>query len=115
MGAKNKVIAGDYTGKMVSSSFGQTFIILGFNKNLYLDKYSVATYELIDEAHNKSAANVFGRAVVGSMFGGLGAIAGATTTKSKGIYTIAVSFNDGKKSLIEVDDKIYKAFIAAVF
>lgn len=115
MKARNKVIAGNFMNKMVSTSFNQTFIILDWSKNLYLDKYSVAAYEVMNEEHGKSAANVLGRAAVGSLFGGLGAIAGAVTAKNKGIYTVAISFTDGNKSLIEIDEKIYKAFIAAMF
>lgn len=114
MGAKNKVIAGDYNGGLVSTFLGITSIGLGFS-SITIDKNSVECYEVVDESSRKSAASVAGRAIVGSLFGGVGAIAGALSAKSKGIHTIAISFKDGKKSLIEVDDKIYKAIIKAVF
>lgn len=42
-------------------------------------------------------------------------IGGAISAKNKGIYQIAIQFKDGKKSLIEVDDKIYKTLIKSCF
>jgi hypothetical protein len=38
----------------------------------------------------------------------MGRLAGLSA-KSKGTHTIALVFKDGKKSLIEVDDKIHSA------
>ena len=116
MGAKNKVIAGDYLGKMVCTSFGETRIILGFSETIVIDKYNVESYEVVDETSRKSAASAAGRAFVGSLLiGGVGLLAGALSAKSKGVHTIAILFKDGKKSLIEVDDKIYKSIMTAVF
>ena len=115
MSAKNKVIAGDYAGKMISSSFGETRIMIGFSSNIIIDKMNVESYEVIDETSRKSATSVAGRALVGSLFGGVGMIAGALSAKSKGVHTLAILFKDGKKSLIEVDDKIYKNIMTAIF
>ena len=115
MGAKNKVIAGDYMGKMISCSFGVTNIIIGFSNSVIINKYSVESYEVIDESSRKSATSIAGRALVGSLFGGIGAIAGALSAKSKGVHLLAILFKDGKKSLIEVDDKIYKNIMTAMF
>jgi hypothetical protein len=42
-------------------------------------------------------------------------LAGAMSAKNKGTYHIAVEFHDGKKSLIEADDKKYKAILKACF
>ena len=33
----------------------------------------------------------------------------------KGVYQVAIMFKDGNKSLIECDDKIYKAIIKSCF
>ena len=116
MGAKNKVIAGDYEGKMISSSFGKTRIMIGFSNNVIIDKWNVDSYEVIDETSRKSATSGAIRgALVGSLFGGVGMIAGALSAKSKGVHTLAILFKDGKKSLIEVDDKIYKSIMTAIF
>ncbi len=49
------------------------------------------------------------------MLGPVGAVAGVMSAKNKGTYQIAIKFKNGEKSLIEVDDKIYKAIIQACF
>ena len=89
--------------------------MIGFSKNLVINKDNVEAYDVIDESSRKSAASVAGRVIVGSLFGGIGVIAGALSAKSKGVHIVALSFNDGKKSLIEVDDKIYKSIMKVLF
>lgn len=114
--AKNAVIAGDYTGKLLSCTSGRVFISLGFLKNLELTNQTVASTELITDEHRKSAASGIARGLVGgALLGPVGMLAGGISAKSKGIYQIAVQFHDGKRSLLEVDDKIYKALIAKTF
>lgn len=114
--AKNKVISGDYTGCMVSQSFGYPYIIVGFNKTINLNKDNVETYEVLDETKTKSATNIATRGLIGGfLLGPAGLLAGALTAKSKGAYIIAIQFKDGKKSLLEVDEKIYKAIVKQLF
>ena len=48
------------------------------------------------------------------MLGPVGLLAGLSA-KNKGIYTVAIKFKDGKNSLLEVDDKFYKALIKTMF
>lgn len=117
MSAKNKVIAGDYIGKQVlGGGVSQAGIALSFIKQLYLNETTVESYEVIADEHNKSAASGAMRGVVGgALLGGAGMIAGALSAKEKGIYTISIQFKDGKKSLIEVDEKLYKAIVQACF
>lgn len=115
MGAKNKVIAGDYQGKQVSSTFGIVMISVGLGRSIVLDKTTVEDYELMDESHKKSAVSAVGRGLVGGfLLGPVGLLAGLSA-KSKGIQIVAVQFKDGKKSLIEMDDKIYKGFMTKCF
>lgn len=114
--AKNKVIAGDYNGKKVDQSLGLAYISVGFLKNLDLTKKNVAQYELITDEHQKSAASGVARGIVGgAILGPVGMLAGGLSAKTNGIYNIAVEFSDGKKSLIECDDKIYKAIMKGCF
>lgn len=118
MGAKNAVIAGDYDSKSITLTTGGTLpIILVDNKtSIEMNKFFVDNYELITDEHRRSAASGVGRGLVGgALLGPVGMLAGAMSAKSKGIYQIAIQFKDGKKSLIEVDDKIYKALIKACF
>ena len=116
--AKNKVIAGDYEKKDVSLSGGKAVINLGgwpIHKKIQLDKTTVESYDVVDESSHKSAASAVGRAAVGGFLLGPVGLAAALSAKSKGIHTVAIQFKDGHRSLLEVDDKIYKAIMTKVF
>jgi len=115
MGAKNMVVAGDYLGKPVTSVGGVTQIYVDRKNYVLLDKFGVDTYDVITEEISKSAASGVARGAVGAaLLGPVGLLAGLSA-KNKGTYTIAVRFKDGKNSLIEVDDKVYKNFVRAMF
>ena len=47
--------------------------------------------------------------------GPVGMLAGGLSAKNKGIYQVAIRFKDGQQSLVEVDDKIYKAIVKNCF
>ena len=86
----NRVISGDYAGKqIVGGGAANAGIALGFIKQLYLNRTTVESYEVM---------------------GGI-----AEATMKKGSYQIAIQFKDGKRSLIEVDEKLYKAIVQACF
>ncbi|WP_042472788.1 hypothetical protein [Bacillus ndiopicus] len=119
--AQNKVIAGDYEGKNIMISqkgfFSKqgVFLFTGFTEKFPLNKETLTSYELITEEHRKSAVSGVSRGLVGGvLLGPVGLLAGLSA-KNKGTHTIAVEFKDGKKSLIEVDEKIYKMFIQQMF
>lgn len=115
MGAKNKVIAGDYEGKNIGVGNNCAYISLKFLEDLCITNNTVESYEVIDQNYTKSASSAIGRGLVGSFFlGPVGLLAGLSA-KTKGIYMVAIQFKDGKKSLLEVDDKIYKAIITKCF
>ena len=99
--AKNMVIAGDYMGKPVGNLGGQPQIMVSsrWSENAFLDKAAIDSYEVITEETSKSAASGVARGIA----------------KSKGTITLAVMFKDGKRSLLEIDDKIYKAIIQRMF
>ncbi|USK54354.1 hypothetical protein LIS82_22815 [Cytobacillus solani] len=115
MAAKNKVIAGDYEGKLIGHAFGIVTLSLGLTNSIMLDKTTVEEYEVITEESRKSATSAVGRAFVGGVIlGPVGWLAGLSA-KSKGTHTLAIQFKDGKKSLIVVDDKIYNALMKKLF
>lgn len=115
MGAKNQVIAGDYERKNVMVIRGVACIMIGLTKKIELTKENVEEYELLDEANQKSAMSAIGRGLVGSFFlGPVGLLAGLSA-KNKGIHIVAIKFKDGKKSLLEINDKIYAALIQKLF
>lgn len=116
MGAKNMVIAGDYRGKAVSSVGGAVQIFTDFKNYVLLDKYGVESYDVITEDIRKSAASGVIRGAVGSaLLGPVGMLAGGLSAKNKSVVTIAVRFKDGKNSLLELDEKMYKRFVQAMF
>ena len=89
MSAKNRVISGDYAGKqIVGGGISQAGIVMGIVKKIFLNSTTVESYEV------------------------LGGVAGAV---SKNGYQVKIIFKDGKKSLLEVDEKIYKAIVQACF
>jgi hypothetical protein len=113
--AKNKVVAGDYEGKMVMQNFGIVSISTSFTKSFELNKDNVEEYEVIDESSRKSATSAVGRAFVGgAILGPVGWLAGLSA-KSKGTHVVAIEFKDGKKSLLEINDKIYSALMKKLF
>lgn len=113
--AKNKVIAGDYEGKQISAGFGTVILNTSFLGSVKLDKTTVKEYEVLDEESRKSATSAVGRAFVGGVIlGPVGWLAGLSA-KSKSTHVVAIEFMDGKKSLIEIDQKIYKAFIQKMY
>lgn len=115
MGAKNKVIAGDYNGKAIMQTLGIVSLQTGFLKSITINKSTVEEYEVMDESHSKSAVSAVGRGLVGGfILGPVGLLAGLSA-KSKGTHVVAIQFKDGKKSLIEMDEKIYKALLKACF
>ena len=115
MGAKNTVVAGDYKGKGVMQTFNEVSIVTGLMKTVPVNSSTVENYEVVDEKSRKSATSAVGRAAVGGLLLGPVGLAAGLSAKSKGIHTVAIYFKDGKKSLIEVDDKIYKALVSSLF
>lgn len=119
--SRNKVIAGDYEGNNIllsrPSMFGkeEVCIFTGLTKNFPLNKENVESYEVITEEHRKSAVSGVSRGLVGGvLLGPVGLLAGLSA-KSKGTHTIVIQFKDGKKSLIEINEKMYKKLIESVF
>lgn len=108
------VIAGDYQGHAIQKGTKGVAIGNGF-KLIYLTKDNVKSYEVITEDICKSAASGVSRGIVdGALLGPVGLLTGLSV-KNKGIYQMAVQFRDGKKSLLEVDDKFYKDLMKELY
>lgn len=115
MGAKNKVIAGDYEGARVISGFGSISLSTQFGI-VPINKSTVNNYEVVTDDHRKSAMSGVGRGLVGGfLFGPVGMLAGGISAKNKGVYTVAIQFSDGNRSLVEIDDQCYKTLIKQIF
>ncbi len=116
--AKNKVIAGNFLDKDIKIKNGFAVICdSGFLGETFrtINKNNVLEYEVINQDSSKSATSAVGRALLGGLLlGGVGLFAGLSA-KSKNTYTIAIAFRDDEKSMIEVDEKIYKEIIKELF
>lgn len=110
----NMVIAGDYKGRWISNILGSIEISLGLTKGIPLDKFEVESYQLITEDNSKSAAGTLVKASIGeAFFGDAGMLAGALASKTD--YILEINFKDGKRSLVVMDAKIYRIFLAKMF
>lgn len=117
--AKNKVIKGDYVSWDVYKGInGEPYLhsmLHSKTEDIILNKSTVASYELITEETKKSGTSAVLRAGAGAfLLGPVGLLAGVSA-KNKGIYLVAIQFNSGKQSLLEIDEKIYKQLVQAMF
>ncbi|MCM1101852.1 MAG: hypothetical protein NC398_10765 [Acetatifactor muris] len=111
--AKNKVIAGDYTGQYVVKDLMAKGHINVAGKTVA--KWSVSGYDLITEEKVKSGSSAILRGMAGVVvLGSVGILAGLSA-KNRGINTVALAWLDGKKSLMEIDDKLYKMLVSSMF
>ena len=112
----NNVVAGDYKGYILTTNnvFGNVSAFLmpqGF-KGLKKDARINCTPDTVKEINEK--INNMDRSVGGSIAKELVFGIGASTAK-KAKITIEVVFTDGKKSLIQTDNKNYQNLIAACY
>ena len=70
---------------------------------------------VITEEKMKSGTSAILRGAAGAaLLGGVGILAGLTA-KTKGVYTVVILWKDGEKSLIEIDEKLYKVLVKGMF
>ena len=120
MRASNSVIAGDYKGCNLHEFYDGIAIITSSWNNIEImariDKDSVESFEVLSEERNRSAGNVVARGLVGAaLLGPVGLAAGVLSSRKKGTHQIAIQFKNGKKSLVEVDDKFAKKINITLF
>lgn len=113
--AANEVLAGKYKGCSVNLLTGGGAYISVNPLPVNIDKSTVSTYEVVTEDKIKSGSSAIIRGAMGSaILGPVGLLAGLSA-KNKGIITIVILWKDDSQSLIEIDDKIYKAFLIGMF
>ncbi|MBY6836009.1 hypothetical protein FDG50_00490 [Clostridium botulinum] len=113
MSAKNKVVNGDYINERVYKEILGKNLSIGGKKSIF--KTNVKKYEVIDQTTSKGAISAIIRGSLGiALLGGVGILAGLSA-KSKVIHLVAIEFNDGKRSLLEIDEKLYKVFRTNMF
>lgn len=114
--AKNQVLEGTYKGQWIQAS-GDVILIGG----KIINKFEIINYEVVTEDTRKSGTSMMLRGAVGiALLGNVGVLA-ALSAKNKSTYIIAIEWNKnflnskekkkGTKSIIEIDEKIYKKLI----
>lgn len=119
----NKVIGGYGEGSPIEA----TNFYVGFKpKNLgyrYIAKKTnnakrstwVASYEIVDKNTDISKSSAVSRGILGGIIGGtVGSVIGASTAKKHQSYTLLLHWNDSKDSLVEVDEKYYRAILKEI-
>lgn len=106
----NKVIAGYLEGESVH--VGNGLVLIGSEA---VAKWTVESYEVVSEEKNISLSSGLLRGVAGRIILGPWGMLAALTAKKKGAYSIALKWKNGKKSLLETDEKIYKAIVKNLF
>lgn len=115
MGARNKVIAGDYCGYDVIVSFGKVTLMHRLAKTP-VDKTSLLKWELVDSQNASGFWGSFLRGYVSQAFlGTAGLFASAARSATARNYLISLEFVDGKRSLLEIDDRLYKKLVPALY
>lgn len=122
----NKVIAGLYENKPIKIfNDGDIGIIISEERVSFgrwdtsfadISKNHISKYEIISKETNKSSSSTYKKSILGSLFfGNAGAVAGAMSADNESVYTIALYWKSGNKSLIEVDEKTYKSIRIKLF
>ena len=112
----NMVIAGDYKDKGLMIFGGGPRIVLTARDEVYLNKETVESYQVMNQNVSTSASSGIARSIIGgALFGNAGALGGAASAKKNVMYTMVINFKDGKRSLIEVNEKMYRAIVEACF
>lgn len=118
--AKNKVIEGLYKGQSMDS-VGSCMLI----GSVVIKKSQIENYEILTSETHKSGASMIIRGALGmALLGNIGALA-AFTAKESVTYLISIKWNrdflrskrlpEDSKSLIEIDENIYKALVQTMF
>ncbi|MBR5405799.1 MAG: hypothetical protein K6E36_07700 [Oscillospiraceae bacterium] len=112
--ARNMVIAGDLTGCRVFRMSASLAYISGTMKkaeDVFLTAETVSRCELMTEDLIRSGNSLL---LTGALDPGLLRnlrLHATQAAQKKGIYTLAVKLEDGRRCLMEIDEKIYAAIL----
>ena len=119
MTLKNIVTAGDYKGYIDFKNAKKGLYIygtFGLGKKTFINKETVDHYEVIGEESQTSLGSGVARGIAGAaLLGGIGAIAGASSGKKKGLHTVSIIFKDGTKCLCDLDDDMFKHLVTDMY
>lgn len=113
--AKNKVIAGDYSGWDVICGFGKLHFMHRLSR-VNLNSATIQKYEVVDSQNGSSFWGSFLRGYISrSVLGSAGLMASTIRSANRKAIWISIEFRDGKKSLIEVDEVLYRKVIKVLY
>lgn len=120
MTVKNTVQAGDFSQKYVRYKNKKKGLYLdgsfGFGSKVWINKDTVDYYEVVGEEQYRSFGSGVARGVAGAaLFGGIGAIAGASSAKTKGNHLVSIVFKNSKKCLVTLDDDMFKNLVTVLY
>ncbi|MBR5372258.1 MAG: hypothetical protein IK130_08585 [Oscillospiraceae bacterium] len=110
--AKNIVLAGDYASCRVFRMNAALAYISGTMKkieDIFLTPETVAGFETLTEDMIRSGKSPLLTGVLDPACLLTLRLHASEAMQKKGIYTIAVKFQDGKRCLMEIDEKVYQA------
>ena len=107
----NVVLEGEWKGQEIFFSTRKNALTICGGASLTQDY--ILSYTVIDET-NKDQYSFWKGALGVALFGGLGAVAGVRG-KKRTEYLIAINWVYKVKSLICIDDELYKKFMMAMF
>lgn len=101
----NNIISGEYERGKIDKNLK----ISSWRKPFTLDTNTVSKVEVLDKDQRKSLSSAIGRgAVGGALLGPLGMVGGSITSKNKKSYMIKIYYQNGRYSIAEVNNKIFK-------
>ena len=110
--AKNTVIAGDYaTCRLFRMNAALVYISGTLKKidDIFLTPETIEAFEPVTEDIIRSGSSALLTGVLDPACLLTLRLHASESMQKKGIYTIAVKFRDGKRSLMEIDEKLYQA------
>lgn len=108
--AENKVIAGYLEGERVKEGNGILFV--GTDA---VAKWTIEEYEVVSDEKSVSLSSGIIRGIAGRLLLGPWGTLAALTAKKKGVYVVALKWKSGNKSLLEIDEKLYKCLVKNLF
>ena len=115
MKAKNKIISGYLVEYKFKVKYGKLYLKC-LEKELAVNKMTVSSFQVMDCKEYPSGISIFTRGfILSKLFGLLGLITGVATAQKHEIYTIKLTFCNGKVGLAEVNMKIYNLLLRELF
>ena len=112
--ARNMVLAGDYAGSRVFCISAKLAYISGTmtkSDDIYLTEKTLVRFEVMTDDVIRSGNSLLLTGVLDPACLGKLRLRATEAMQKKGIYTVAVKFHDDKRSLMEIDERTYRAVV----